>query len=344
MMAARRGDYCLSECGLVQRLFIVIAGACLLIPAGSVAQPGGTLARTSLSVLAPSWAYPVNPNMPNAPAADVAVRVPDSDRNFLPSQLQDLFDAPDWHPQDHSSMPDVVARGRKPSVYACGYCHLPDGSGRPENASLAGLPVSYVLEQLADFKTGARRTAVPERVPPQLMIEVAKSATNDEIKVAAEYFSSLQPHPRARVVEAAAVPSTHVAGWILVADTAAPKEPIGRRIIEIPEDLEQFEHRDTRARFVAYVPVGSVKAGEALVKSGGANRTLACTGCHGADLKGGAMVPSIAGRSPSYIVRQLFDIQSGSRVGANVAPMSEAVRHLRVEDMIHIAAYLATLN
>jgi cytochrome c553 len=57
-----------------------------------------------------------------------------------------------------------------------------------------------------------------------------------------------------------------------------------------------------------------------------------------------AIVPSIAGRSPSYIVRQLFDIQSGAHVGTDVAPMAEVVKQLKVEDMISIAAYLATLR
>jgi cytochrome c553 len=282
--------------------------------------------------------------MLNARSKDVAVRVPYSDRAFLPSQLQNLFNAPDWHPKDHPAMPDVVARGRKPGVYACGYCHLPDGAGRPENASLAGLPVAYIVQQLADFKSGSRRTAVPARLPPQLMIALARSVSNAEIKAAADYFSRLQPRLRIKVIETDAVPSTYVAGWFLATDTAAPKEPLGQRIIEVPEDLEQFEHRDARARFVAYVPVGSVKTGESLVKIGRPNRTLACVSCHGADLKGMAIVPSIAGRSPSYIVRQLFDIQSGAHVGTDVAPMAEVVKQLKVEDMISIAAYLATLR
>jgi cytochrome c553 len=241
-------------------------------------------------------------------------------------------------------MPGVVARGRKPSVYACGYCHLPDGAGRPENASLAGLPAGYIVQQLADFKSGARRTAVAARVPSQLMITLSQSVTNADIKAAAEYFSHLQPQRRIKVVETDAVPRTDVAGWFLAADRTGPKEPIGKRIIEVPEDLEQFEHRDARARFVAYAPVGSTKAGERLVQFGGPNRTLACAGCHGADLSGAGTVPTIAGRSPSYIVRQLFDMQSGLRAGTDVAPMAEVVRQLRVEDMVFIAAYLATLH
>jgi len=324
----------------------VFAAACLLaLPADSLAQTDSPAEHAPLSALPPAWAYPVNPpNMPDARDESVVVRVPYSDRAFLPSQLHDLFNAPDWHPQDHPTMPNVVARGRKPHVYACGYCHLPDGAGRPENASLAGLPVGYIVQQLADFKSGARRTAVPVRVPPQLMIALAQSVTNAEIKAAAEYFSSLQPQLRIKVIETYAVPRTYVASWFLAVDKSAPKEPIGQRIIEVPEDLEQFEHRDARARFVAYAPVGSVKAGEALVKIGGPNRTLACASCHGVDLKGAGIVPSIAGRSPSYIVRQLVDIQSGLHVGRDIAPMVDVVKQLKVDEMISIAAYLATLR
>jgi hypothetical protein len=50
------------------------------------------------------------------------------------------------------------------------------------------------------------------------------------------------------------------------------------------------------------------------------------------------------GRSPSYIVRQLFDIQSGLRAGSQVAPMAEIAKRLRTEEMAQIAAYLATLH
>jgi cytochrome c553 len=170
------------------------------------------------------------------------------------------------------------------------------------------------------------------------MIALAQAVTNAEINAAAEYSSGLQPQSWIRVVATDAVPRTYVAGWFLAADKAAPKEPIGQRIIEVPEDREQFEHRDARARIVAYAPVGSVKAGEALGKIGDPNRTLACASCHGADLKGAGLVPSIAGRSPRYIVRQLFDIQSGLHVGTDFAPMAEAVKQPRVEDMIFIAA------
>ena len=113
-------------------------------------------------------------------------------------------------------------------------------------------------------------------------------------------------------METDSVPKTFVAGWFLADAKTGEKEPIGQRIIEIPEDLDQFESRDPRARFIAYAPVGSVKRGEALVTTGG-GKTLPCAACHGADLKGMGAVPPIAGRSPSYMVRQLYDLQSGAR-------------------------------
>ena len=142
-------------------------------------------------------------------------------------------------------------------------------------------------------------------------------------------------------METDSVPKTFVAGWFLADAKTGEKEPIGQRIIEIPEDLDQFESRDPRARFIAYAPVGSVKRGEALVTTGG-GKTLPCAACHGADLKGMGAVPPIAGRSPSYMVRQLYDLQSGARAGAGAAQMKPVVENLTVDEMTSIAAYLTT--
>ena len=87
-------------------------------------------------------------------------------------------------------MPDIVAHGRKPDVMACGVCHRADGPGGPENA---GLAAEYIVQQMADFKSGARTTSVPQRNPPQLMIKTAKAITDAEIEQAAAYFSGLSP-------------------------------------------------------------------------------------------------------------------------------------------------------
>jgi cytochrome c553 len=294
----------------------------------------------------PPWAFTVNTpappgTSPAPPAADPSPRrVPGSDRAFTVAETRDAFNPPDWHPSGHPPMPPPVAHGRKPELRACGFCHLTNGQGRPENASLAGLPAAYIMQQMADFKSGARKSSEPKMGPPNAMIADAKAATDEESRVAAEYFASVPYRPWIRVVEAKEVPKTRIAGWMHV--PTGGSEPLGSRIIEMPENLERTELRDGASGFVAYVPVGSIAAGEALVTSGGNGRTQACGVCHGADLKGLGPVPPLAGRSPSYTVRQLFDFQQGNRRGAWSTLMKAAVERLTVEDMLAIAAYTAS--
>jgi cytochrome c553 len=290
----------------------------------------------------PAWAYPVNPPDFKPRSEDgVARRVPASSATYSVTQLRDRFIAPVWHPGDHPPLPSVVAQGRKPDVFACGFCHRAEGTGGPENASLAGLPAAYIVQQMADYKGGARKTSVQKR-NIDLMIALSKDITDAEVQAAAAYFSALKPRSNIRVVETAAAPKTSVGGWFLAAANSGEKEPIGQRIIEVPEDLEQFENRDPRSQFIAYVPIGSLARGEALVSTGSAGKTLQCAICHGPDLRGLGDLPPIVGRSPSYVVRQLYDIQNGARAGKAAQLMKAAVANLSVEDMTSIAAYLAS--
>jgi cytochrome c553 len=124
----------------------------------------------------------------------------------------------------------VVARGRAPDVYACGYCHTPTGQGRPENASLAGLPVPYIVQQLDDFKSGVRRSAWPGLYPPtDLMIHAATYATVDEVALAAQYFSQQKLKSHVLVFERRRVPRPGVVGLVYSAIPGAPDEPLGAR-------------------------------------------------------------------------------------------------------------------
>ena len=241
-------------------------------------------------------------------------------------------------------MPPIVAHGRPAEVFACGYCHLPNGQGRPENSRLAGLPAGYIIRQIADFKNGQRKCSEPRHAPVTAMIAIASKASDQEIKEAAAYFSSLERKPWIRVVEASTVPRTHVDGWMLVASEPAATEPIGPRIIEMAESLERTELRDDTSGFVAYVPEGSLKKGKELVTTGGSGRTVACAKCHGPGLRGTGNVPPIAGRSPSYLVRQLFDIQNGARTGVLAQQMRKPTAQLTLDDIIAIAAYTASLR
>lgn len=291
----------------------------------------------------PAWAYPVNPP-DDRPAPDDGSlkRVPGSSKAMTRTQAQDSFNVPDWHPEEHPAMPEVVEHGRKPSVRGCGYCHLPNGLGRPENAGVAGLPAEYIEQQVDDFRQGDRKSSQPKMGPPAAMIVIAAAATDEEVKAAAEYFSTLKLRPWIRVVETNTVPKTRVSGSMLVRVVGGGTEPIGHRIIETPEDLDRTELRDAASGFIAYVPVGSVKKGEALVTTGEGGKTIQCSVCHGPELRGLGPVPPLAGRSPSYIFRQLYDIQHGVRKGAWSALMKAPVARLNEDDLVSIAAYLAS--
>ena len=290
----------------------------------------------------PAWAYPVNPpNFQRAPDDGSIRRVPDSTAGFTLTQVRDLFAAPDWHPEDHPPMPDIVAKGRKSDVFACGVCHRADGPGGAESSSLFGLPAAYIVQQTLEFKNGERTNTTP-RVATDLMIKAAKAVTDEELKTAAAYFASIRPRANISVVETDSVPKTHVRDLFLAAMEGNEKEPIGQRIIEIPENVEHFLSRDSRARFMAYVPVGSIKKGQALTASG--DPTFQCATCHGPGLKGDGVVPTIAGRSPTYMFRQLYDFKSGARKGANSAIMKAVVEKLGMDDMIALVAYSASLK
>jgi cytochrome c553 len=308
------------------------------------AQTQTTPPASSSAASFPAWAYPWAPDFKVAPADDVPRYVPDSTQSFTTAQERNLFFVPDWHPEDHPPLPDVVAHGRMPDVRACGSCHRAEGTGGPENASLAGLPAAYIIQQIEDYKSGARKFAGPQRSPSVLMTAIAKATNEDETKAAAAYFSQLKPKANIKVVETDTVPVTQIARvfYMLVKDGGV--EPIGERIVEVPEDAVQFEHRDTRSQFIAYVPKGSIAKGEALVKTGGAGVTTPCAICHGPDLKGVAAIPRIAGRSPSYLVRQLYDFQQHARQGSAGALMAPVVEKLSHDDMISLAAYLASLQ
>ena len=84
----------------------------------------------------PAWAYPWAPDFKVPPDDGQPTHVPDSTQSFTIAQERNLFFVPDWHPQDHPPMPDVVAHGRQPDVRACGSCHRADRRTRPRRLAL----------------------------------------------------------------------------------------------------------------------------------------------------------------------------------------------------------------
>ena len=310
----------------------------------------------------PTWAYGVPP--PPAPGATPPAPVrddgkmftlPGTDKKFTLNQIRGRRDndtparvAPaDWFPEDHPTMPNIVAAGdQSRGIIACSLCHYPNGKGRSENGSPQGLPKEYIVRQLHDMKDDLRASAERRKANAQAMVSFAKAMTEDEITAAANYFSAMKWTPWIKVVETTTVPKTRSAGGLFIPleGAAAGTEPIGNRIIEVPVDPEHTETlRDPHSPFIAYVPVGAVAKGKALVTTGGGGKTMRCAICHGEDLNGLGSVPGIAARSPSYIARQLNDIQQGARHGDMADLMKQVVAKLTPDDMLNIVAYTASL-
>ncbi len=297
----------------------------------------------------PDWAYPTNPPQPPgqtapAPAPQGVFHIATSKLSFTRTELTNLFSAPDWRPEDHPALPEIVSHGRRPEVRACGYCHLPTGNGRPENARLAGLPVEYFVAQMNAFRDGSRKSFVAGRAPTINMSNTAKAIQDDEIAAAARYFAGLPPQSFVRVVEASMVPKSKIAGWLFKFNREGEQEPLGQRILEGPEDFDQFELRDPATPYIAYVPEGSVALGKRLAETWGDNKELECSSCHGPGYRGKDAVPSIAGRSPTSLVRQLYDLKSGSRSVGKGKEMAKVVKYMMNSDMLALAAYLGSLT
>jgi cytochrome c553 len=283
------------------------------------------------------WAYPIPPK-PEALDNLVLKQVPDSTRAYTQAQIDDPFEPPDWFPDEHPSMPQVVAQGSKPAVRACALCHLTTGNGHPESSSLAGLPVPYLMRQMAEFKNGGRKG-----VRAATMITIAQAISDDDALAASRYFAALAPGIATQVTETDTVPKSFVgSGAMRFAEPGGEKEPIGNRIIVLPQDEARAKSRDPHSGFIDYVPVGSIARGEVLVTTGDGGKTIPCAICHGEALKGLGEVPSIAGRPPIYVVRQLNDMKTGARSGTAMALMKAVVDKLSTEDMVAIAAYLGS--
>jgi len=302
-------------------------------------------------------ALPTRSLRPNEDSVEQTMprHVAGSTATFSLVDIRDLQTVADWFPNDHPPMPSIVAHGSVAlgkAARACGSCHLPTGRGRPENAPVSGLPVAYFERQIRDFRSGKRRSADPRKPNTNTMIMLARGMTDEELAAAATYFGSIAWTPWVRVVETDMVPRTRISGNLFLPLEQSKTVPIAGRIIEMPEDPEQSEkYRNAHSGFVAYVPVGSIARGKELVTTGRASgagndgsqpKTTPCTTCHGPDLLGAADVPPIAGRSPSYLVRQLWDMKQGTRDGDLAQLMKPVVASLTGEDLVAVAAYVSS--
>jgi len=314
----------------------VLPAALTILAVGTAQQP------TNQNLI---WAYPVPDKNPPKGADDgKAKRLAGSNRSYTQAQIDDQFNPPDWFPEEHGPLPSVVQKGIQ--AQACGSCHLMSGHGHPESATLSGLPVEYMLRQMADFKHNLRTDPkiYTESARAARMNNIAAGLPDEEMRKAVEFFAALKPAVWYKVIEAQTVPKTWVnGGRMRLPLPSGETEPIGNRIVTLPQDPNRVESRDPHSGFIAYVPVGSIKKGEALVTNGGSGKTVACAICHGEGLKGLGDVPRLAGIHPIYIVRQLFNFQTGANTSSAAAQMKKVAEKLTEDDMIAIAAYAGSL-
>src|SRR5438445_6365289 len=284
----------------------------------------------------PAWAYPKADATPPAGAeASGPVKVPGSAKSYTQKEIDDLANPPDWFPDEHGTVPQIVRSGASDKGFACGSCHLFAGYGHPESANLAGLSADFIVEQMADFKSG-------DRIDPARMNAISQATSDDDAKAAADYFSSLKPTVWVKVMEADMVPKS----WVNAARMRLPlpgggMEPLGNRIIELPQDPALATARDPKSGFIAYVPPGSVAKGEMLASTGG-GKTISCTVCHGDGLKGFGNIPELAGQHPIYIARQLYNFKAGTSKSAAAQQMQNVVANLTPDDILALSAYAAS--
>jgi len=292
----------------------------------------------------PPAAKPIECAYTGEPVPDDGIKrtLPDTTASFTRNEAYYGYGPADWYPGDHPPMPEVVARGNEAAgVRACALCHYPNGQGKMENGHVSGLPADYILQQLEAFENGTRRSADPRKANTNEMAMIATRLTDEEKNQVAEYYSSMAYRPMVRVIEAEEAPQVRATtNGLMLPIPDMPPMKLGQRIIEVPEDPERTEMtRDPRGGFVAYVPVGSLAKGERLVTTGD-GRTIQCGICHGPDHMGLGIVPGIAGRTASYIMRQLWDVKQGTRQSPLMTPV---VANLTAEDMLSISAYIASL-
>ena len=309
-------------------------------PAKDASKPAKDAAKVAET---PKPAEPAKPEgKPEAKPEEEKFSIPDSTQKLTLAQINDSFDAPDWHPEGHGPMPDIVAKGRKPKIMACAFCHTPTGQGRPENSALAGLPEAYIKEQLEAFRSGKRPALGPDKyAPTQAMHALAATLTDAEIDASAQYFSQQKLARRHYVIESVNIPRAEEAAWVY--KEVPGSEDLGDRLIEVAPDITRHEHRDDRMQYTAYVPPGSLFRGKVLATTGDKGKTVVCSTCHGNKLQGTDKIPPIAGRSPTYLLRQMLAFRNSIRTGEGAQQMIPTVEKLELTDMIALAAYVGSL-
>lgn len=316
-----------------------------LAPGPALLAWGLLLLATTVAAAPPPWAYPGCPGGRPVPPADEVHSLPGTSVTFKTRETRDLSRVPDWFPGDHPAPLPRVLEGPAGGPIPCGFCHLADGGGRPENARIAGLPAPYIVAQVEALRDGTRAPGVPGWKPTALMVASLHDLDSETLADIARYFWELDLRPAVRVVESAVAPA-HQDLCYSSEPRPGPPVALGTSIVELPDDVTRFELRDPHLAYTAYVPPGSIARGKALAEAGRPGKVPSCESCHGPELRGAMDLtgPPLAGRFPLYLVRQLMGFRDGTRGGTGAAAMRTVVATLSDEDFIDAAAYAASLK
>ena len=208
----------------------------------------------------PAWAFPVQAG--SLPAESPGTEISRGKREEVHAEGDSTTSSirRTGCPRRITPAPSIVVKGHGGAL-ACGSCHLMSGLGHPESADLTGFTADYIVQQMADFKSGTRKDYALDERHLQGSLGRGGTAGRGLVRLpASEGSSSGWWKPR----------------WCrrrsLARDACASSirkdkgmEPIGNRIITLPEDQERARLRDPRSGFVAYVPPGSLAKGKALV-------------------------------------------------------------------------------
>ena len=292
-----------------------------------------------------AWAYPRSQETVfGKPLGPGPFHMPGSALTLSRAQVDQAVGPIDWYPADHPPAPAIVRGATSSKTTPCAECHAFNGAGYPGSADLAGLPAAYIIQQVEAFRSGERLSALPDQPNTAEMIKVAQSVTPEELSQAAAYFARL---PRVRwlnVVESDTAPRTvpDKYGWLDLSPDGGT-EPVGDRVVELSDNLQQSFLGDDHIILTDYAAKGAIARGRAVAETGGGAGTP-CAACHGPQLRGTAIAPPIAARPAAYIARTLWDIRVGARRGQAVAQMQAPAKGLAPSDIRDVAVYLASLQ
>ena len=121
-------------------------------------------------------------------------------------------------------------------------------------------------------------------------------------------------------------------------------EDLDDRLLEVTNELVRHERRDDRLEYTAYVPPGSIDTRQAPGRHWRWRQDAdPAPPAISANLKGTDKIPPIAGRSPTYLLRQMLAFRNGTRANEAAQQMTPVVEKLTLNEMIDVVAYLGSL-